>query len=124
MASYHSATHGSGIVLPIFPAFAYDADGELNFKNNQIIFSLINRQQQQLILAVDAYPHDDGFDIGRQAIIIDEQDSGIATGIVIQLLGSQFDGLQQHIDGSHLFENTLQAQQREWQEAMVESRWL
>ena len=121
MASYHTLPAGNA--LPVFPAFGYYAGGELSFKHNQIIFSLVHGQQQ-LLLAVDAYPHNDGFDIGTQAIIIDEQNTRIATGIVMQLLPAQLQDLQQHVQQAQLFERSRQQQVKEWREAMVESRWL
>ena len=121
MASYHTLPTGNA--LPVFPAFGYHTGGELSFKHNQIIFSLVHGQQQ-LLLAVDAYPLDDGFDVGTQAVIIDEQHTRIATGMLMQLLPAQLQALQQHIRNARLFQRCQQQQAREWREAMVESRWL
>lgn len=121
MASYHTLPAGNA--LPVFPTFNYHNGEEISFKHNQIVFSLIHGQQQ-LLLAVDAYPHNDRFDIGTQAIIVDEQNTSIATGIVMQLLPAQLQGLQQHVQQSGLFEHSRQQQVKEWQEVMRESRWV
>lgn len=121
MASYRTLPAGN--TLPVFPAFNYHMGGEISFKHNQIIFSLV-QGQQQLLLAVDAYPHHDGFDIGTQAIIVDEQNTSIATGIVMQLLPAQLQGLQQHVEQSKLFEHSRQQQVKECQEVMRESCWV
>lgn len=121
MASYHTLPAGNA--LPVFPAFNYYSSGTISFKHNQIVFSLVHGQQH-LLLAVDAYPHNDGFDIGTQAIIVDEQNTRIATGIVMQLLPAQLQGLQQHIQQAQLFEQSKQQQVKEWQEVMRESCWV